>query len=121
MYIAPSIVTTQKMLKSVVKRKCFLQDDLPEVLKNKKLFARLTTDWNNARLRSQTSTAPQAKQDGLREEVEEAWRKLESIKVSAFPPPSEAFCRLFLTFPPFPAGPVLCRPLSLCYQRRRLR
>ncbi|XP_036073075.1 SH3 domain-binding protein 1 isoform X2 [Oryzias melastigma] len=56
------------------------EDDLPEVLKNKKLFARLTTDWNNARLRSQTSTAPQAKQDGLREEVEEAWRKLESIK-----------------------------------------
>lgn len=31
--------------------------------------------------RSQASTGPQAKQDGLREEVEEAWRKLESIKV----------------------------------------
>uniref|UniRef100_A0A3P9HC02 SH3-domain binding protein 1 n=1 Tax=Oryzias latipes TaxID=8090 RepID=A0A3P9HC02_ORYLA len=56
------------------------EDDLPEVLRNKKQFARLTTDWNNARLRSQASTAPQAKQDGLREEVEEAWRKLESIK-----------------------------------------
>lgn len=34
-------------------------------------------------IRSQTSTGHQAKQDGLREEVEEAWRRLESIKVSA--------------------------------------
>ncbi|XP_038590993.1 SH3 domain-binding protein 1 [Micropterus salmoides] len=56
------------------------EDDLPEILKNKKQFAKLTTDWNNARIRSQASTGAQAKQDGLREEVEEAWRKLESIK-----------------------------------------
>ncbi|KAF3704654.1 SH3 domain-binding protein 1 [Channa argus] len=56
------------------------EDDLPEILRNKKQFAKLTTDWNNARMRSQTSTGPQAKQDGLREDVEEAWRKLESIK-----------------------------------------
>lgn len=56
------------------------EDDLPEILKNKKQFAKLTTDWNNAKIRSQASTGPQAKQDGLREEVEEAWRKLESIK-----------------------------------------
>ncbi|XP_073345405.1 bargin [Pagrus major] len=56
------------------------EDDLPEILKNKKQFAKLTTDWNNARTRSQASTGPQAKQDGLREEVEEAWRRLESIK-----------------------------------------
>ncbi|KAM9336173.1 SH3 domain-binding protein 1 [Symphorus nematophorus] len=56
------------------------EEDLPEILKNKKQFAKLTTDWNNARIRSQASTGPQAKQDGLREEVEEAWRRLESIK-----------------------------------------
>ncbi|XP_068439063.1 SH3 domain-binding protein 1 [Clinocottus analis] len=56
------------------------EDDLPEILKNKKQFAKLTTDWNNARTRSQASTGPQTKQDGLREEVEEAWRRLESIK-----------------------------------------
>ncbi|XP_026993368.1 SH3 domain-binding protein 1 [Tachysurus fulvidraco] len=56
------------------------EEDLPEILKNKKQFAKLTTDWNNARIRAQGSTGPQAKQDGLREEVEEAWRKLESIK-----------------------------------------
>ncbi|XP_058476588.1 SH3 domain-binding protein 1 isoform X1 [Solea solea] len=56
------------------------EDDLPEILRNKKQFAKLTTDWNNARTRSQTSNGPQAKQEGLREEVEEAWRKLESIK-----------------------------------------
>lgn len=56
------------------------EDDLPEILRNKKQFAKLTTDWNNARMRSQASTGPQAKQDGLREEMEEAWRKLESIK-----------------------------------------
>ncbi|XP_047465571.1 SH3 domain-binding protein 1 [Mugil cephalus] len=56
------------------------EDDLPEILRNKKQFAKLTMDWNNARMRSQTSTGPQAKQDGLREEVEEARRKLESIK-----------------------------------------
>ncbi|XP_076856469.1 bargin isoform X2 [Brachyhypopomus gauderio] len=56
------------------------EDDLPEILRNKKQFAKLTTDWNNARTRSQASTGPQAKQDGLREEVEEAWRRLEAIK-----------------------------------------
>uniref|UniRef100_A0A8C1TTD6 SH3-domain binding protein 1 n=1 Tax=Cyprinus carpio TaxID=7962 RepID=A0A8C1TTD6_CYPCA len=56
------------------------EDDLPEILKNKKQFAKLTTDWNNARVRSQASTGPQAKQDGLREDVEEAWKRLESIK-----------------------------------------
>ncbi|KAM3591420.1 uncharacterized protein V6R79_001855 [Siganus canaliculatus] len=56
------------------------EDDLPEILRNKKQFAKLTTDWHNARIRSQASTGPQAKQDGLREEVEEAWRRLESIK-----------------------------------------
>ncbi|XP_075890840.1 SH3 domain-binding protein 1 isoform X2 [Nelusetta ayraudi] len=56
------------------------EEDLPEVLRNKKQFAKLTTDWNNARIRSQASTGPQAKQDGLREEVEEAWRRLEIIK-----------------------------------------
>ncbi|XP_068610518.1 SH3 domain-binding protein 1 [Brachionichthys hirsutus] len=56
------------------------EEDLPEILRNKKQFARLTTDWNNARTRSQTSTGPQAKQDGLREEVEDAWRRLENIK-----------------------------------------
>lgn len=56
------------------------EEDLPEILKNKKQFAKLTTDWNSARVRSQTSTGPQAKQDGLREDLEEAWRRLESIK-----------------------------------------
>ncbi|XP_051959058.1 SH3 domain-binding protein 1-like [Xyrauchen texanus] len=56
------------------------EEDLPEILKNKKQFAKLTTDWNNARTRSQTSTGPQTKQDGLREDLEEAWRRLESIK-----------------------------------------
>ncbi|TKS90092.1 SH3 domain-binding protein 1 [Collichthys lucidus] len=56
------------------------EEDLPEILKNKKQFAKLRTDWNNAKSRSQASTGPQAKQDGLREEVEEAWRKLENIK-----------------------------------------
>ncbi|XP_061612048.1 SH3 domain-binding protein 1 isoform X1 [Phyllopteryx taeniolatus] len=56
------------------------EEELPEVLKNKKHFAKLHTDWNNARLRSQGSTGPQAKQDGLKEEEEEALRKLEIIK-----------------------------------------
>nr|XP_055032389.1 SH3 domain-binding protein 1 [Misgurnus anguillicaudatus] len=56
------------------------EEDLPEILKNKKQFAKLTTDWNSARVRSQTSTGPQAKQDGLREDLEEAWKRLESIK-----------------------------------------
>ncbi|KAK9530684.1 hypothetical protein VZT92_012172 [Zoarces viviparus] len=56
------------------------EDDLPEILKNKKQFTKLTTDWTTARSRSQASTGAQAKQDGLREEVEEAWRRLESIK-----------------------------------------
>nr|XP_020476018.1 SH3 domain-binding protein 1-like [Monopterus albus] len=56
------------------------EDDLPEILRNKKQFTKLTTDWNNAKIRSQASTGPQAKQDGLREEMEEAWKKLESIK-----------------------------------------
>ncbi|KAM7381999.1 hypothetical protein PAMA_012731 [Pampus argenteus] len=56
------------------------EDDLPEILKNKKQFAKLTTDWNNAKIKSHASTGPQAKQYGLREEVEEAWKKLENIK-----------------------------------------
>uniref|UniRef100_A0A8C5GPB1 SH3 domain-binding protein 1-like n=1 Tax=Gouania willdenowi TaxID=441366 RepID=A0A8C5GPB1_GOUWI len=73
------------------------EEDLPDILRNKKLFAKLTMDWNSLstscrfprflfvclRLclcRSQASTGPQAKQEGLREEVEEAWKKLESIK-----------------------------------------
>nr|XP_057917265.1 SH3 domain-binding protein 1 [Doryrhamphus excisus] len=56
------------------------EEELPEILKNKKHFAKLNADWNNARLRSQASTGPQAKQDGLKEEEEEAWRKLETIK-----------------------------------------
>ncbi|CAB1438137.1 unnamed protein product [Pleuronectes platessa] len=56
------------------------EDDLPEILKNKKHFAKLTTDWNNAKNRSEASTGAQAKQEGLKEEMEEAWRKLESIK-----------------------------------------
>ncbi|XP_014063774.1 SH3 domain-binding protein 1 isoform X1 [Salmo salar] len=56
------------------------EEDLPEILKNKKQFAKLTMDWHNALNKSQASTGPQAKQDGLKEEVEEAWRKLESIK-----------------------------------------
>ncbi|XP_018594021.2 SH3 domain-binding protein 1-like [Scleropages formosus] len=56
------------------------EEDLPEILKNKKQFNKLTTDWLNARSRSQASSGPQAKQDGLREEVEEAWRRLESMK-----------------------------------------
>lgn len=56
------------------------EEDLPEILKNKQHFVKLTRDWNNARMRSQTSTAAQAKQDGLREEVEEAWKRLEIIK-----------------------------------------
>ncbi|KAJ8251615.1 hypothetical protein GJAV_G00223250 [Gymnothorax javanicus] len=46
------------------------EEDLPEILKNKKMFAKLTTDWLTARNRSQPSTL----------EVEEAWRKLQSIK-----------------------------------------
>ncbi|KAJ8254349.1 hypothetical protein COCON_G00209610 [Conger conger] len=46
------------------------EEDLPEILKNKKLFAKLTTDWLTARNRSQPNPL----------EVEEAWRKLESIK-----------------------------------------
>ncbi|KAL4658047.1 SH3 domain-binding protein 1-like [Arapaima gigas] len=56
------------------------EEDLPETLKNKKQFQKLTTDWLNARSRSQSSSGPQAKQDGLREDVEEAWRRLESMK-----------------------------------------
>ncbi|XP_030196643.1 SH3 domain-binding protein 1 [Gadus morhua] len=55
-------------------------EDLPEILRNKKQFAKLTTDWQNARHKCQTSSGPQAKQEGLREEVEEAWRKLDNIK-----------------------------------------
>ncbi|CAL8302399.1 unnamed protein product [Lota lota] len=55
-------------------------EDLPEILRNKKQFAKLTTDWQNARNKCQASTGPQAKQEGLREEVEEAWRKLVNIK-----------------------------------------
>ncbi|KAM8889681.1 SH3 domain-binding protein 1 isoform 1-T1 [Synchiropus picturatus] len=56
------------------------EDDLPEILKNKKQFAKLTMDWNNAKIRSQSSTGAQAKQDGLREEMEEAWKKLQSVR-----------------------------------------
>ncbi|XP_067100529.1 SH3 domain-binding protein 1 isoform X1 [Osmerus mordax] len=56
------------------------EEELPEILKNKKQFAKLTTDWQNARNRSQASTGPQARQDGLKEELDEAWRKLENIK-----------------------------------------
>ncbi|XP_077481699.1 bargin isoform X2 [Stigmatopora argus] len=56
------------------------EDELPEILKNKKLFAKFNADWNNARLRCQSGAGPQAKQDGLKEEEEEALRKLETIK-----------------------------------------
>ncbi|KAJ8283824.1 hypothetical protein COCON_G00026740 [Conger conger] len=56
------------------------EEDLAELLKNKKQFTKLTTEWHNARNRSQTSSGPQAKQDGLREDMEEAWRRLENIK-----------------------------------------
>ncbi|KAM4624138.1 bargin isoform 2-T2 [Polymixia lowei] len=56
------------------------EDDLPEILRDKKQFTKMTTDWHNARNKCQASTGPQAKQEGLREEVEEAWRKLENIK-----------------------------------------
>ncbi|XP_062859864.1 SH3 domain-binding protein 1 [Trichomycterus rosablanca] len=56
------------------------EEDLPEILRNRKQFTKLTTDWHNARTRSQASTGPQAKQDGLREDLEEAWRRLESVK-----------------------------------------
>ncbi|KAM3859835.1 SH3 domain-binding protein 1 [Diretmus argenteus] len=56
------------------------EDDLPEILRNKKQFIKLNTDWLNARNKCQASTGPHAKQEGLREEVEEAWRKLENIK-----------------------------------------
>ncbi|XP_048870967.1 SH3 domain-binding protein 1 [Brienomyrus brachyistius] len=56
------------------------EEDLPEILRNKKQFAKLMMDWHNARNRAQASTGAQAKQDGLREEVEEAWRRLESMK-----------------------------------------
>ncbi|KAM9832342.1 SH3 domain-binding protein 1 [Neosynchiropus ocellatus] len=56
------------------------EEDLPEILKNKKQFAKLTMDWNNAKIKSQSSTGAQAKQDGLREEMEEAWRKLQSVR-----------------------------------------
>ncbi|XP_040033549.2 bargin [Gasterosteus aculeatus] len=56
------------------------EEDLPGILRNKKQFTKLTTDWNTARSRSEASTGPQAKQDGLKEEVEEARRRLESIK-----------------------------------------
>uniref|UniRef100_A0AAV2LUS5 SH3-domain binding protein 1 n=1 Tax=Knipowitschia caucasica TaxID=637954 RepID=A0AAV2LUS5_KNICA len=56
------------------------EEDLPDILKNRQHFVKLTRDWNNARIRSQTSTGAQAKQEGLREELEEAWRRLENIK-----------------------------------------
>nr|XP_015215115.1 PREDICTED: SH3 domain-binding protein 1-like [Lepisosteus oculatus] len=57
------------------------EEDLPAILRNKKQFAKLTTDWNTARNRqTQGSSGAQAKQEGLREEVEDAWRKLEIIK-----------------------------------------
>ncbi|XP_058872105.1 SH3 domain-binding protein 1 isoform X1 [Acipenser ruthenus] len=47
------------------------EDDLPEILRNKKLFAKLTTDWISAKNRSSS---------GGQEEVEETWRKLEQVK-----------------------------------------
>ncbi|MBN3308539.1 3BP1 protein, partial [Amia calva] len=75
------------------------EEDLPAILRNKKQFAKLTTDWTSARNRvslcaqclslssvslsvfsqSQGSSA-QARQEGLKEEVEDAWKKLEIIK-----------------------------------------
>ncbi|KAJ8384141.1 hypothetical protein AAFF_G00208430 [Aldrovandia affinis] len=51
------------------------EEDLPEILKNRKQFAKLTTDWHNARNRFQSGSGPQAKQD-----IEEAWRRLENSK-----------------------------------------
>lgn len=66
-------------------------------------------------VRSQASTGPQAKQDGLREEMEEAWRKLESIKVQVFKSVWNQWRRLDLwPFAVVSIGPVLCRPVSLC-------
>ncbi|KAM8836781.1 bargin isoform 2-T2 [Spinachia spinachia] len=56
------------------------EEELPGILRNKKQFTKLTTDWTSAKNRSVTSTGAQAKQDGLKEEVEEARRRLESIK-----------------------------------------
>ncbi|KAJ8263942.1 hypothetical protein GJAV_G00143350 [Gymnothorax javanicus] len=56
------------------------EEVLAEILKNKKQFVKLRTEWHNARNRCQSSSGPQAKQDGLREEMEEAWRRLENIK-----------------------------------------
>lgn len=85
--------------------------------------------------RSQASTGPQARQDGLREEVEEAWRRLESIKVAVFPLASiHPWCTVVeqdtepgissLDLWPLcfsvSAGPVLCRSVSLCNKGRRL-
>lgn len=35
-----------------IKQFCFpSQEDLPEILRNKKQFAKLTTDWNSAKIR----------------------------------------------------------------------
>ncbi|KAG7275521.1 hypothetical protein CRUP_032564 [Coryphaenoides rupestris] len=54
-------------------------EDLLEILRNKKQFAKLTTDWQNARNKCQASTGGRT-QDCLKEEVEETWKKLENIK-----------------------------------------
>lgn len=73
--------------------------------------------------RSQASTGPQAKQDGLREEVEEAWRRLEIIKVikSERCADDSVAGPVSFTSSIRCAGPVLCRPVSLCHQGRGLR
>ncbi|KAG7491510.1 hypothetical protein MATL_G00004540 [Megalops atlanticus] len=50
------------------------EEELPEILKNKKQFAKLTAEWQTARSRAQ------GKQDTQSGEVEEAWRRLENFK-----------------------------------------
>ncbi|MBN3292798.1 3BP1 protein, partial [Polypterus senegalus] len=57
------------------------EEDLPDILRNKKLFAKHSCDWTNAKNRqAQSNSGAQAKLDGLREEVEETWRKVEQSK-----------------------------------------
>ncbi|XP_028671093.1 SH3 domain-binding protein 1 [Erpetoichthys calabaricus] len=57
------------------------EEDLPDILRDKKLFAKHSCDWTNAKNRqAQSNSGAQAKLDGLREEVEEAWRKVEQSK-----------------------------------------
>ncbi|XP_066563375.1 SH3 domain-binding protein 1 isoform X2 [Amia ocellicauda] len=56
------------------------EEDLPAILRNKKQFAKLTTDWTSARNRQSQGSSAQARQEGLKEEVEDAWKKLEIIK-----------------------------------------